>query len=118
MNRIQEGKIYTAIRQKAGSSSKGDWELLITEDERGYNPIALFAENRPSGVLEGGKFRIEKIISASFGSRQSSDGTWNPSVSISAVVSPVESIDEFLAEQSGEEGTLPFEDNSGSRKAS
>ena len=103
MNRIEEGQIYTAIRQRSGETEKGKWELLLTEDDRGFNPIALFTENQPSGVKEGGKFRIEKIISASYGSKRSADGTWNPAVTITARVAPVESFDEFLEQQAKEE---------------
>ena len=60
MNRIEAGKVYTAVRQRSGSSASGDWELLATQDERGNNDIAVFVVNTPSNVKEGGKFRIEK----------------------------------------------------------
>ena len=66
MNRIETGKVYTAVRQRRGSSAGGDWELLATQDERGNNDIAVFVVNTPSNVHEGGKFRIERIVSVSF----------------------------------------------------
>ena len=42
MNRIEAGKVYTAVRQRSGSSANGDWELLATQDERGTTPRSGF----------------------------------------------------------------------------
>lgn len=103
MNRITEGSICTAVRQRTGTGSNGDWELLLTADEKGNNQIALFASNKPSGVTEGGKFRIERIHSISLGNRKGSDDAWHPSVSINADVVPVENLEEFR-----KDGDLPF----------
>ena len=105
MNRIETGKVYTAVRQRTGSSANGDWELLATADERGNNDIAVFVSNRPSNVREGGKFRVEKINSVSYGNKKDAQGNWRASISIDAEVAAVESWEEYNADT---DGPLPF----------
>ena len=89
MNRIEEGKVYKALRQRTGTSSSGEWELLVVADEKGNNELAVFTENHPSGVKEGGSFRIERILSVSYGNKKDSNGVWRPNVSVNARVQPV-----------------------------
>ena len=109
MNRIETGKVYTAVRQRSGSSANGDWELLATQDERGNNDIAVFVVNTPSNVKEGGKFRIEKIVSVSYGNKKDASGNWRASVSVNAEVSAVMSYGEYSQiPPEEEEGELPF----------
>ena len=91
MNRIETGKVYTAVRQRTGASANGEWELLATKDERGNNDIAVFVANRPSNVIEGGSFRIDKIISVSYGNKKDASGVWRASISVDALVTAVES---------------------------
>ena len=99
MNRIEAGKIYTATRRRQGTSSVGEWELIVTQDERGYNDVAIFVANHPTTIQEGDKFRIDQITGMSLGSRKSTDGTWHQAVSVNAVISPVETYEEFKATQ-------------------
>ena len=106
MNRIEEGKVYTAVRQRSGSSDRGPWEMLIVQDERGSNELAIFASNIPTGVPEGGKFRVDRINSVSLGNKKDSSGNWRVNVSVSAEVCPVKSYDEYTA--GADEGSLPF----------
>ena len=101
MNRIEAGKIYTATRRRQGTSSVGEWELIVTQDERGYNDVAIFVANRPTTIREGDKFRIDQITGMSLGSRKSNDGTWHQAVSVNAIISPVETYEEFRASQNG-----------------
>lgn len=115
MNRIETGRVFTAVRQRTGTSSGGEWELLLTQDERGHNDIALFVENRPSGVREGGKFRVEKILSVSYGNKKDQNGEWRPAISVNAEVTAVESYEEFrknsdlpAEEEDGCSGECPF----------
>lgn len=89
MNRIEEGKVYKAVRQRTGTSSSGEWELLVVADEKGNNELAIFTDNHPSGVSEGGSFRIEKILSVSYGNKKDANGVWRPNVSVNARVQPV-----------------------------
>lgn len=106
MNRIEAGKVYTAARQRTGSTERGSWELLAVTDERGNNEIAVFVANRPSKVAEGGKFRIEKINSVSYGNKKDQSGNWRASISIDAVVTPVQSYEQFSNQ--ADDGDLPF----------
>lgn len=106
MNKLEIGKVYTAARQRTGSSANGDWELLATQDERGNNDIAVFVANRPSNVPEGGKFRIERILNVSYGNKKDASGNWRASISVSAEVTAVESYEQFAAEE--DDGNLPF----------
>ena len=109
MNKLETGKVYTAIRQRSGTNSGGNWELLATQDERGSNDITVFVANIPSQVPEGGRFRIEKIHSVSFGNKKDSTGSWRTAISINAEVCPVMTYAEFSQGQAlEEEGVLPF----------
>lgn len=121
MNRIEEGKVYKALRQRTGTSSSGEWELLVVADEKGNNELAVFTENHPSGVSEGGSFRIERILSVSYGNKKDANGVWRPNISINARVQPVYSYGEVPASEEAaspeikdafkplaDEGDLPF----------
>ena len=113
MNRIEAGKVYKAVRFRSGTGKNGGaWELIVTQDERGYNELAVFAENIPCGVKEGENFRVEKISNVSFGMKKGQNDEWRPSVSVNAVVTPVSSYDEYK-ERAGddwnaEDGECPF----------
>ena len=109
MNRLETGKVYTAVRQRTGNSAGGSWEMLATQDERGNNDIAVFVTNIPSQIPEGGKFRIERIFSVSCGNRKDSAGNWRASISVNAEVSPVLTYEEFHQKESPDlDGDLPF----------
>lgn len=114
MNRIEAGKVYKAVRVRTGSGKNGAWELIVTQDEKGHNDIAVFAENLPSGVAEGGSFRVEKISTLSYGMKRDSAGEWRPSVSVNAEVTPVGSFSDYTARNGNEEdwntadGECPF----------
>lgn len=108
MNKLEIGKVYTAARQRTGSSSNGDWELLVTQDERGNNDIAVFVANTPSNVKEGGKFRLDKILTVSYGNKKDNAGNWRANISINAEVTAVESYDDFRNDVPADDGYLPF----------
>lgn len=115
MNRIEAGKVFTAARTRTGTNSNGkNWELIVTQDERGNNDIAIFVANMPSNVKEGGNFRIDKILSVSYGNRKDNDGNWRANISVNAVVTAVESHGEFTSREKGQweeikdDGQLPF----------
>lgn len=95
MNAINLESICKAELVKSGKNERGSWELLVTKDERGHCEIAVFPNNIPCGVAEGGSFRIERITGVSYGNRQSSDGKWFPNISVRADVVPVCGIDEY-----------------------
>lgn len=103
MNRINVGDVCKAAKRRFGSTDKGDWEMLITQDERGHNDIVVFVSNRPSNVEENGCFRIDKINSVSYGNKKGTDGNWYASVSIDAEVSSVMTQSEYLKKVDCEE---------------
>ena len=106
MNKLEIGNVYTAVRQRTGTSANGDWELLATQDDRGNNDIAVFVANRPSNVQEGGKFRIEKILAVSYGNKKDNSGNWRASISINAEVTAVQSYSQFV--EAEDDASLPF----------
>ena len=59
MVRIAKGEVYKAERVRSGNGAKGDWELIVVKN--GKDEITLWSTNAPSGVTEGGEFRIESI---------------------------------------------------------
>lgn len=89
MTVIAPGEEYTAKRFRSGVTSKGPWELVVVDDERGKNEVTLFPVNVPSHVLEGGKFRILEIKKVKTGFKKKDDGTWNPNTTADVVVEPV-----------------------------
>ena len=91
MTQIEAGKNYTAKKALHGSSSKGEWEMLAVQDNRGKNEIAVWVRNKPSGVKEGQKFHIETIHDVKWGFRKDKNQRWQPSCSIEASVEPIES---------------------------
>lgn len=90
MNKLKSGEVYTAVSSKSGRSRMGDWELLLTKDERGRNDIAIFVQNLPSTVSEGDTFRIDRIHSVSSGFRKGENDKWQPAITIDADVTVVE----------------------------
>lgn len=78
MNRMTAGNVYTAARTFTGTNQRGKYELVVTQDERGKDDITLFvAENCiPSGITNGDKFRLNKIVEVSHGWKQGQK--WNP----------------------------------------
>ena len=90
MNKLRSGEVYTAVKSRKGQSRMGNWELLLTTDERGKNDIAIFVRNLPSTVNEGDTFRIDRILSVSNGFRKGEDDKWQPAIAIDADVTVVE----------------------------
>lgn len=84
MNSIKNGQIYEAKQTHSGE----DWEMIITQDEKGQHEIVLYASNRPSHVEEGKMFKVSEIKGISYGSKQDRQGNWRPNVRLYAVVEP------------------------------
>ena len=91
MIKIEAGQNDYANRVRSGESGKGGWELISVSDKGGKQRVTVFVANRPSGVREGGMFRVEKITNMKFGFKKDSYGQWKPDVSIEAEVSPIAS---------------------------
>lgn len=91
MNKLEVGQTYKAIRFRSGTSGRGDWELIATEDERGKCPVTVFPSNIPSNVKENEMFKIVKINSVTSGFKKDSKGLWQPQTSVSAEVEAIPS---------------------------
>ena len=91
MLKIEKGGEYTAHRVRTGEASRGPWELIVVrEDGRAHREVTIFARNTPSGVEEGGRFRVLEITSAGPRRGKNADGTWTnyEKTSIEAIVEP------------------------------
>lgn len=93
MLKIEKGGEYAAHRVRSGEADKGPWELIVVKEEgRAHREVTIFARNTPSGVVEGGRFRVSEIISAGPRRTKNPDGTWSSfeKTSLEAVVEPIE----------------------------
>lgn len=84
MNSIKNGQVYEAKRTRSGD----EWEMIITNDEKGQHEIVIYASNRPSHVEEGKQFKVCDIKGITYGSKQDPQGNWRPSVRLYAIVEP------------------------------
>ena len=109
-NKIEKGVEITPKLFKKGSSSRGDWELFVTADERGNKEIAVFARNVPTGVKEGDHIKITEIISVNYSAKKDSNGNWRDQITVEANVEPIKvSASENPFEEMDEnEEDLPF----------
>lgn len=77
MIRIDKGGIYTAHRVRSGTSSKGDWELIVVKgignDKREIN---LYIMNHPSRIREGEPFKVTEILAVQVNALKDDEGNW------------------------------------------
>lgn len=73
---------------KGGSNHKGDWELIKVQEEKGRKAITIWVDNPPSGVKEGGSFRIDEIKTVTYKSRLVNN-KWYDEINVHATVSPL-----------------------------
>ncbi len=77
MVRIEQGGEYTAKRFRSGTGDKGDWELAVVKAEgKARQELVIFPTNIPSGITEGGTFRVDNIRSVEIRVQKNADGTW------------------------------------------
>lgn len=77
MVRIEKGCEYTAKRFRTGEGDKGVWELIVVKAEgKARQEILVFPTNVPTGITEGGTFRIDDIRSVEVRVQKNPDGTW------------------------------------------
>lgn len=77
MVRIEQGGEYTAKRFRSGTGDKGDWELVVVKAEgKARQELVIFPTNIPSGITEGGTFRVDNIRSVEIRVQKNPDGTW------------------------------------------
>lgn len=98
MVRLAKGEVYKAERVRSGNSPKGEWELIVVKN--GKDELALWPTKVPSGVTEGGEFRIESIENVTkkkvaykdgklCKDRSVKDVEWRTEVDLNATVTPV-----------------------------
>lgn len=91
MVELKIGETYEAHRVRSGSNDRGLWELISVRDAgKSRKAITIWPDNKPSGVKEGGKFRVKVITSVKNSARQDPKGGWRDDVSITAEVEPLE----------------------------
>ena len=63
MNRITVGNVYVANHVFTGTSTFGPYEIITVVDERGKDPITIFATEKciPTGISKGDKFRLNTV---------------------------------------------------------
>ena len=77
MVRIEKGSEYTAKRFRSGTGPKGDWEVVVVKAEgKARQEITIFPTNIPTGITEGGTFRIDDISAVEVRIQKKQDGTW------------------------------------------
>lgn len=111
MNILEVGQSYTANRAKSGSSSRGDWEFVSVVNERGKEEVTIWVDNTPSGVTEGGKFKIVEVTKFGVTNRKDKDGNWRqePSFTCKILAEKFEDFDTMCDNPFDEvEGELPY----------
>ena len=73
---VTVGETYEAAKFRSGENDRGSWEMILIKGGRGQKSVVLFATNVPSGVVEGGKFKIVKIESATIKKAKDASGNW------------------------------------------
>ena len=102
MTELTVGQNYTAKKVIRGASAKGDWEMIAVRDYRDKNEIAIWARNRPSGVVEGQQFNVVAIHQVKWGFRKDKSERWQPSCTCEATVKPI--VSEFDTDITGQGG--------------
>lgn len=97
---------YECGRFRSGASEKGRWEIVTVIEEGKYGKnrqeVTIFPANLPSGIKEGDKFVVKRILSVSRKKGKDKDGNWNRvDVYITADVEP-------MKEEINLDGDLPF----------
>lgn len=92
---VEKGGQYTAHVVRSGTNARGNWEMIVTRDEKGKKEAVIFADNNPSGVIEGDNFILEEITSFSVGAKKGKDGVWRDTSNVTGKVKPVPRMQAF-----------------------
>lgn len=85
--------VYVAEKVRSGMNKQGPWELIMLKGEGNDKSfIKIFPDRVPSGVKEGGKFRVQYVNSVSLTHTPPTEkyDKWSDSFCIGAIVEPVE----------------------------
>lgn len=100
--KIAVGEEYTASKYRSGETDRGPWEMIVVKGGRGQKSVAIFTTNNPSGVVEGGKFTVDKIESVTVKAAKDEKGNWTKT---EVVVNA-----EVTAEKTAREGEMQLDD--------
>ena len=95
MLKLEVGKTYKAHRVRNGESETGPWEVVVVKEEGGaHRELTMFAVNAPSGVKEGGMFKLESITSIRMKRAKDNSGKWtlNDRPVIDVLITPEEEL--------------------------
>lgn len=92
---LKTGETYSAVRARSGDN----YELVVVQEEgKGRKQITIWPTNSPSGVTEGGSFRVDAIQSVKFTSRKDPRGNWRDEVNVNARITPTMSYPAYKAQ--------------------
>jgi hypothetical protein len=80
--KITVGETYEASKFRSGENSQGSWEMIAVRGGKGQKSVTIFATNIPSGVVEGGKFTVDKIESVTVKAAKDANGNWTRSETV------------------------------------
>lgn len=110
--KIKIGEVYEANIVRAGESAKGAWEMVVVKSKtKDKKEIAIFSDKVPSGVTEGGTFRVEAITQVNYTSRRREyEGVakWENNLNIEAKIVPVMSYTDAMADLDSSFDGTPF----------
>lgn len=110
---LKAGETYSAVRTRSGDS----YELVVVQEEgKGRKQITIWPTNTPSGVSEGGSFRVENIESVKFTSRKDPRGNWRDEVNVNARITPTMSYPTYKAQNVRADSAFEDFDESGGER--
>ena len=110
MVELKKGEIYDAKFVRSGEGGNGAWRLIALKDDRTRKEITIWAENPDTcGVEQGGKFRVDEILSVKLSARKDKNDVWHDTISANAKVCAVAGMQTTLADiTADDDGELPF----------
>ena len=110
--RLKVGEVYEADVVRSGESARGPWEMIVVRSKtKDKKEIAVFADNIPSGVTEGGTFKIDEILGVNYTARRrefQGVAKWEANINVDARVSPQVSYADAMEDLDSGYGGTPF----------
>ena len=105
MIRVEKGNVYSAFRFRSGVSERGRWEIImVRETGPSKQEMTIVPAEVPSGVAEGGQFKIKEIHRVDRKKKKDAEGKWTlTDVCITASIEPMKVGEVNL------DGDLPFD---------
>ena len=74
--KIEVGLEYEAKKYRSGENARGRWEMAVVGAGKGQKNVLVFFSNIPSGVVEGGRFTVDKINDVTVKAAKDANGNW------------------------------------------